>query len=162
MKVIVRHKLPASPNRQRGTSLAELMIAMLVLAVGLAGITILVTTSIGTDNRNSRDTTATMLAQLVIEEIGAQDPNAGATTVPITDCAEQRIQHNSNGWGHTEWRRSYSRNQQRLAPLRLYRSDSGSCRDSGRLPNELCGLFNGRRHPDHLRRPLERDDDRPN
>jgi type II secretory pathway pseudopilin PulG len=63
------------------------MIAMVVLAIGLGGITTLLVIAIGTNNRNSRDTTATMLAQLVIEEIGSQDPNSGILTIPITDCA---------------------------------------------------------------------------
>jgi type II secretory pathway pseudopilin PulG len=68
-------------------SLIELMISMLVLAIGLAAITILITTAIGTNNRNSKDTTSTMLAQMVIEEIAAQDPNSGVLSIPITDCA---------------------------------------------------------------------------
>jgi prepilin-type N-terminal cleavage/methylation domain-containing protein len=67
-------------------SLIELMIAMVVLAIGLGGITTLLVIAIGTNNRNSKDTTATMLAQLVIEEIGSQDPNS-VTPINITDCA---------------------------------------------------------------------------
>jgi type IV pilus modification protein PilV len=80
----VRHKA------QRGMSLIELMIAMLVLAIGLGGITILFTTAIASNNRNSRDTTATLLAQMVIEQINAQHVYSNAT-VNITDCA-------NNGW----------------------------------------------------------------
>lgn len=62
------------------------MIAMLVLAIGLGGITILFTTAIASNNRNSRDTTATLLAQMVIEQINAQHVYSDAT-VNITDCA---------------------------------------------------------------------------
>jgi prepilin-type N-terminal cleavage/methylation domain-containing protein len=79
--------MPTPRNSQQGTTLIELMIAMVVLAIGLGGITTLLVVAIGTNNRNSRDTTATMLAQLVIEEIGSQDPNSGILTIPITDCA---------------------------------------------------------------------------
>jgi Tfp pilus assembly protein PilV len=67
-------------------SLIELMIAMLVLAIGLGGITILFTTAIASNNRNSRDTTATLLAQMVIEQINAQHVYSNATT-NVTDCA---------------------------------------------------------------------------
>lgn len=79
----MRHKA------ERGMSLIELMIAMLVLAIGLAGITILLTTAMASNNRNSRDTTATLLAQTVIEQISAQHVYADDATTPITitDCA---------------------------------------------------------------------------
>jgi hypothetical protein len=39
-----------------------------------------------TDNKNSKDTSATLLAQMVIEQISAQHPNSTAT-ISITDCA---------------------------------------------------------------------------
>jgi prepilin-type N-terminal cleavage/methylation domain-containing protein len=87
MKLALLDKMPASGSSQRGMTLIELMISMVVLAIGLGGITTLLMTAIGTNNRNSRDTTATMLAQLVIEEIGSQDPNSGVVNIPITDCA---------------------------------------------------------------------------
>lgn len=87
MTLALPDKMNARRSPQRGMSLIELMIAMVVLAIGLGGITTLLVISIGTNNRNSKDTTATMLAQLVIEEIGAQDPNSSQPTIPITDCA---------------------------------------------------------------------------
>jgi prepilin-type N-terminal cleavage/methylation domain-containing protein len=87
MRLVLPEKMNAGRNPQRGMSLIELMIAMVVLAIGLGGITTLLVIGIGTNNRNSKDTTATMLAQLVIEEIGSQDPNSGILTIPITDCA---------------------------------------------------------------------------
>lgn len=97
MKPILHDKMPTSRNRQRGMSLIELMISMLVLAIGLAAITILITTAIGTNNRNSKDTTSTMLAQMVIEEIAAQDPNSGVLSIPITDCAGNALNINVTG-----------------------------------------------------------------
>jgi Tfp pilus assembly protein PilV len=62
------------------------MIAMVVLAIGLGGITILLTTAMASDNKNSRDTTATLLAQMVIEQISAQHVYSDAT-IDVTDCA---------------------------------------------------------------------------
>jgi hypothetical protein len=39
-----------------------------------------------TDNRNSKDTSATLLAQKVIEELSAQNTNS-TNAVILTDCA---------------------------------------------------------------------------
>lgn len=60
---------PALHRRQRGMSLIELMMALFVLAVGLAGGMILVSTAIASNNRNKLDTTATLLSQMVLEKI---------------------------------------------------------------------------------------------
>jgi Tfp pilus assembly protein PilV len=73
-------------NPQRGSSLIELMIAMLVLATGLGALTTLITACMITDNRNSKDTSATLLAQKVIEELSAQNTNS-TNAVILTDCA---------------------------------------------------------------------------
>ena len=70
---------------QRGMTLVEMMIAMLVLAVGLGAITTLLVTSMAMNNRNNRDTTATLLAQKVIEQIASVNP-ATPNPVAITDC----------------------------------------------------------------------------
>ena len=66
--------------------LVELMIAMLVLATGLGALTTLIAACMSTDNRNSKDTSATLLAQKVIEELSAQNTNS-TNTVTLTDCA---------------------------------------------------------------------------
>lgn len=70
---------------ERGSTLIELMISMLVLAVGLGALTILFVGAIATDNRNSKDTSATLLAQKVIEELSAQNTNS-TVAVTLTDC----------------------------------------------------------------------------
>lgn len=76
------------PRRQSqsGTTLVELLIAMAILAVGLGGITNLLVVAMATDNRNSKDTSATLLAQMVIEQISAQHPNS-PLPISVTDCA---------------------------------------------------------------------------
>jgi len=73
-------------KREDGMSLIELMIAMVVLAVGLGALTVLFISSASADNRNSRDTSATLLSQLVLEQISAQHPNSIASII-LTDCA---------------------------------------------------------------------------
>ena len=67
-------------------TLIELMIAMLVLAIGLGGIVNVLAVALETNNRNSKDTSATLLAQMVVEQISAQHPNSNAS-ISITDCA---------------------------------------------------------------------------
>lgn len=73
-------------KRQAGMTLVELLIAMTILAVGLGGIVNLLVVALETDNRNSKDTSATLLAQMVVEQISAQHPNSNAA-ISITDCA---------------------------------------------------------------------------
>jgi type IV pilus modification protein PilV len=73
-------------NSQKGSSLIELMIAMLVLAIGLGAVTTLLLTAIASNNRSNRDTTANLLAQKVIEEISAQNVYSD-TDVTVSDCA---------------------------------------------------------------------------
>lgn len=62
------------------------MIAMLVLAVGLGAVTALAATAIATNNRNSTDTTSTLLAQLIVDQISAQHTYADQD-ISITDCS---------------------------------------------------------------------------
>jgi len=59
---------------------------MVILAVGLGGLVNVLVVAMATDNRNSKDTSATLLAQMVIEQISAQHPNSSAS-ISITDCA---------------------------------------------------------------------------
>ena len=71
---------------QAGMTLIELMIALSILAVGMGALTNLLVVAMATDNRNSKDTSATLLAQMVIEQISAQHPNSTAA-ITVTDCA---------------------------------------------------------------------------
>jgi prepilin-type N-terminal cleavage/methylation domain-containing protein len=71
---------------QSGMTLVELLIAMAILAIGMGGITNLLVVAMATDNRNSKDTSATLLAQMVIEQISAQHPNS-PLPISVTDCA---------------------------------------------------------------------------
>lgn len=71
---------------QSGMTLIELMMALLVLAIGMGGLISILLIAIQTDNKNSKDTSSTLLAQMVIEQISAQHPNSSAT-ISVTDCA---------------------------------------------------------------------------
>ena len=86
MKLELLRQVRVREKSENGMTIIELMIAMLVLAVGLGGITILLTGSIASNNRSSKDSTATMLAQMVVEQISAQHVYSSAT-ITVTDCA---------------------------------------------------------------------------
>jgi type II secretory pathway pseudopilin PulG len=67
-------------------SLLELMFAMTILAVGLGGLAVLFIFASQTNNKNSKGTSSTMLAQQVLEQISAQHPDS-TQVITLTDCA---------------------------------------------------------------------------
>lgn len=79
-------------GRESGMSMIELMISMTVMAIGISGILGLVLLAMATNYRNRGDTTGTMVAQMIIEQIEMVPANGVPTgppagTVPIIDCA---------------------------------------------------------------------------
>ena len=66
--------------------LLELLISMVVLLVGLGGVLVLLISSMYTNNKAGKDTSATMLAEHVLEQISAQQANSVAP-LSVTDCA---------------------------------------------------------------------------
>src|SRR6266852_4133667 len=76
-----------------GISIIELLIAITVLAVGMAGLAVLFSIAIMNNSRSKGDTTGTMLAQTVLEKIAAEPANTAATFT-LTDC---------NPSGATNW-----------------------------------------------------------
>src|SRR5437762_421617 len=68
---------PKKSSGQNGFSLIELMFAISVLAVGMAALLPLFATAVLSNGKARTDTTATMLAQTVLEKIAAQ-PASGA------------------------------------------------------------------------------------
>ncbi len=75
-----------SRRSKTGFSLVEMMIALTVLAIGLAGLNAMFVTAMYTNDKNSHDTAATMVSQLVLEQIKALPANSTANLV-VTDCA---------------------------------------------------------------------------
>jgi type II secretory pathway pseudopilin PulG len=76
--------------RQRGFMLIELMISMVILTVGLGGLLVLLITAMNTDKNSSGDTSSTMVAEHVLEQITAQGVGANSPPNPpltVTDCA---------------------------------------------------------------------------
>lgn len=73
-------------SAEQGMSMIELLIAMTVLAVGVSGILAMVLLAMAANSRSKNDSTATMLAQLVIEQVQSQPSNSTAT-LTVTDCS---------------------------------------------------------------------------
>jgi prepilin-type N-terminal cleavage/methylation domain-containing protein len=86
MAMIRRRKRSATSRKQDGLTLIELMIAMLVLAVGIVGSMALIIRAVGGDSWSKQLSNSTVLAQTVTERIMAI-PSATNTIVTITDCA---------------------------------------------------------------------------
>jgi type II secretory pathway pseudopilin PulG len=71
---------------ERGSLLVELLISITILAVGIGGVMVLIVSAVKTDGKASNDTTSTMVAEHVLEQISAQPANA-VTLLQLTDCA---------------------------------------------------------------------------
>lgn len=79
-------KTNSKSNGQGGMTIIELMIAMLVLAVGIVGSMALIVRAVGGDAWSKQLSNSTVLAQSVTERMMAI-PAATNATVTITDCA---------------------------------------------------------------------------
>lgn len=62
------------------------MIAAVVLLVGMTALLELCITAAYTNNKNSKDTSATLLAQMVLEQVASQHPDS-TQQINLTDCA---------------------------------------------------------------------------
>jgi Tfp pilus assembly protein PilV len=74
------------PHRERGSMLIELLFATTILTIGFGGILVLLTGSMYSNSRSSNDTTSTMLAEHILEQISSTPANSN-TALTITDCA---------------------------------------------------------------------------
>jgi prepilin-type N-terminal cleavage/methylation domain-containing protein len=71
---------------ERGMTLIELMIAMVVLLVGVVGSMALIAYAIGGNGRSKQQSNATVVAQMLSEKISSQKAST-STSLTVTDCA---------------------------------------------------------------------------
>jgi prepilin-type N-terminal cleavage/methylation domain-containing protein len=90
----LRKSNPDRLNSQRGMSMIELLLAMVILVTGMAALLGLIITSIANNGRARKDTAGTLAAQMVLETIAAQP---SAATLTITDCAGNNLSVNTAG-----------------------------------------------------------------
>lgn len=87
----------AACKREQGSSLIEMMIAMVVLVVGLLSSMALPMISISGNSRNRWDSTGTMLAETLVDQISSIPVGASSTSVTVTDCGGNSHTINSAG-----------------------------------------------------------------
>lgn len=78
-------------KRSEGFSLIELMLAVGVLAVAVVGSLAMIVLGIGRNGSTRMDTTATNVAQTVLEDITTALPT-GNPVINITDCVNNNLQ----------------------------------------------------------------------
>jgi type II secretory pathway pseudopilin PulG len=71
-------------NSQAGMSMVEVMVATIILMISSLGVIGLVWTSILMNNRNKVDSTQTMLAESIIEQVNSTIIGSGSSA--LTDC----------------------------------------------------------------------------
>jgi type IV pilus assembly protein PilV len=98
MGLILERKRNSAVRRERGMTMIELMIAMVVLAVGIVGSMALVVRAIGGDAASKQLTNSTAVAQMVTERIMAV-PASTNTTLTITDCTNTSYNVSTNVGG---------------------------------------------------------------
>jgi prepilin-type N-terminal cleavage/methylation domain-containing protein len=72
-------------RKQRGMTLIELMIAMVVLMVGVVGSMALIAYAMGGNNRSKQQSNSTVVAQMLSEKLSSQKASVSNALV-VTDC----------------------------------------------------------------------------
>jgi len=78
-------KKKAKFSAESGITMIEVLLASTVLTIASMGLIGLIASSIATDTRNKFDSTTTMLAQSIVEQIASTAIGSG--TASLTDCA---------------------------------------------------------------------------
>ena len=80
-------KLKRRLRGDSGITMIETLMAAGILVIGSIGMLSLIVAAIATNNRNKMDSTQTMLAQSILEQIASTfTPNNGPGTSTLTDC----------------------------------------------------------------------------
>lgn len=87
----------ARSGKAKGSSLIEMMIAIVVLTVGLVGSMAVASVSISGDARDRKDSTSAAVAEMVAGQISATPVKGSVTSVTVTDCAGNTSTINTSG-----------------------------------------------------------------
>ena len=79
-----------------GMTLVELLIALTIASFGMLAITTLFVNAMSANGRSKRDTTATLVAQGIMEQISL-GVSMGLPTVPVTDCQNNVVNASTAG-----------------------------------------------------------------
>jgi prepilin-type N-terminal cleavage/methylation domain-containing protein len=93
-------KKNARARNERGMTLIELMIALVILLVGVVGSMSLVALSIGSDGRNRQQSNSTALSQMLTEKISSVKAST-SPVLSVTDCVGTISQVNTAFGGST-------------------------------------------------------------
>jgi prepilin-type N-terminal cleavage/methylation domain-containing protein len=85
MEIALSAKKPIARD-ERGLTLIELMIALVVLMVGVVGSMYLIGLSIGGNGRSRQQSNSTAIAQMMVEKISSVKAST-SPSLTITDCA---------------------------------------------------------------------------
>lgn len=97
MELIQKSRKKAA-RKERGMSLVELMIAMVILLVGLVGSMSLVALSMGSNGRSRQQGNSTIVSQLIAEKISSVKATT-SPTLTVTDCAGNSFTVNTTAPG---------------------------------------------------------------
>jgi Tfp pilus assembly protein PilV len=82
---LTRRKNKKAFRNERGTTLIELMIAMVVLLVGIVGSMALIAYAIGGNGRSRQQSNSTVIAEMLSEKISSQKASL-SNSLTVTDC----------------------------------------------------------------------------
>ncbi len=99
MELMLRKKKARARN-ERGMTLIELMIALVILLVGVVGSMSLVALSIGSDGRNRQQSNSTALSQMLTEKISSVKAST-SPVLTVTDCVGNSYTVNTAAGGST-------------------------------------------------------------
>src|SRR6266498_4648473 len=85
--ILITRSLEKRTGGQRGSMLLEVLIAIVVLAIGMGGLLVLLVSAMSTNNRSGSDTSSTMIAEHIIEQISSQPATLVPADLSIPDCA---------------------------------------------------------------------------
>lgn len=113
------------PRGERGMTLIELMIALVVLLVGVVGCMSLVALSMGSDSRSRQQSNSTSVSQMITEKISSVKAST-SPTLTVTDCVGNSFTVNTAPGGAPLSGRAVDYSQATVAGYFMLYADCGT------------------------------------